>query len=412
MSKAFTAPGKALLAGGYLVLDPIYDAYVTALSSRMHAIITEKESIIQNSLISISSPQFKNGNWQYKIEDNKPIEVNNLKNPFIESILFIILSYFQPTTNFNLEIKIFSDPGYHSQENTTSKTSSNGKLTFLYHDRSITEVEKTGLGSSAGLVSVITAALVSYFKVEIISYLDFIHNIAQIAHCLAQKKIGSGFDIATAIYGSIIYQRFEPKILDNLFETLENKPQEFNEKLRNCVNSNWNFKHVSRALPSNLTLLMGDIKNGSETPKLVSKILQWRKDKPKEAETVYEQLNAANMTFMDSLKSGDNKHISNSIYAIRKNLQILTKLSGVPVEPAIQTELLDKIALIDGCLGGVVPGAGGFDAIAVLVESDKVEYFKKTTEADVNNYNNVYWVNLHEESNGLIEENLENYVGL
>ena len=48
MSKAFSAPGKALLAGGYLVLDPNYGAYVTALSSRMHAVIESSENVTED----------------------------------------------------------------------------------------------------------------------------------------------------------------------------------------------------------------------------------------------------------------------------------------------------------------------------------------------------------------------------
>jgi phosphomevalonate kinase len=42
------------------------------------------------------------------------------------------------------------------------------------------------------------------------------HNTAQYAHCLAQGKFGSGFDVAAAIYGSHVYTRFDPKVLDPL----------------------------------------------------------------------------------------------------------------------------------------------------------------------------------------------------
>jgi phosphomevalonate kinase len=44
----------------------------------------------------------------------------------------------------------------------------------------------------------------------------------------------------------------------------------------------------------------------------------------------------------------------------------------VPIEPEQQTQLLDACTAIDGVIGGVVPGAGGYDAIALLVE-DKDE---------------------------------------
>lgn len=42
------------------------------------------------------------------------------------------------------------------------------------------------------------------------------HNTAQYVHCLAQGKFGSGFDVAAAIYGSHVYTRFDPKVLDPL----------------------------------------------------------------------------------------------------------------------------------------------------------------------------------------------------
>jgi phosphomevalonate kinase len=41
-----------------------------------------------------------------------------------------------------------------------------------------------------------------------------VHNLAQLSHCAAQGKIGSGFDVAAAVYGTMQYVRFSPQILD------------------------------------------------------------------------------------------------------------------------------------------------------------------------------------------------------
>lgn len=71
MSKrAFSATGKALIAGGYLVLDPKYDAYVVALSARMYALntINDNQNSDSNYNITIKSPQFLNGEWSYSID--------------------------------------------------------------------------------------------------------------------------------------------------------------------------------------------------------------------------------------------------------------------------------------------------------------------------------------------------------
>lgn len=66
-SKAFSAPGKALLAGGYLVLDPNYNAYVVALSARMHAVIQgETTTNSDTTVVTVKSPQFLEGVWTFK----------------------------------------------------------------------------------------------------------------------------------------------------------------------------------------------------------------------------------------------------------------------------------------------------------------------------------------------------------
>lgn len=78
---------------------------------------------------------------------------------------------------------------------------------------------KTGLGSSAALVTSLTAALLTHYLPQ--SDFDLttaegkrtLHNLAQAAHCAAQGKVGSGFDIATAVYGSCRYRRFSPSFL-------------------------------------------------------------------------------------------------------------------------------------------------------------------------------------------------------
>ena len=63
--------------------------------------------------------------------------------------------------------------------------------------------------------------------------------------------------------------------------------------------------------------------------------------------------------------------------------------SGVPIEPAAQTELLDACSALPGVLGGVVPGAGGYDAVVLLIENSEktvealrvlLEGWKSTTE--------------------------------
>lgn len=64
---AVSAPGKVLLAGGYLVLDRQYNALVFGLSARINVIAKEIETSqgIQLQEIVVTSPQFLGSQWRY-----------------------------------------------------------------------------------------------------------------------------------------------------------------------------------------------------------------------------------------------------------------------------------------------------------------------------------------------------------
>lgn len=71
-------------------------------------------------------------------------------------------------------------------------------------------VRKTGLGSSAALTVSLVGALLNWFKVVRIGCRKseedrrLVHNLAQLAHCWAQGKVGSGFDVSAAVYGILV----------------------------------------------------------------------------------------------------------------------------------------------------------------------------------------------------------------
>ena len=59
------------------------------------------------------------------------------------------------------------------------------------------------------------------------------------------------------------------------------------------------------------------------------------------------------------------------IQTIRSLVRDMSSKSGVPIEPKMQTELIDACSAIPGVIGGFCPGAGGYDAIALLVKSEE-----------------------------------------
>jgi phosphomevalonate kinase len=46
--------------------------------------------------------------------------------------------------------------------------------------------------------------------------LQIIHNLAQYVHSLAQGKVGSGFDVSAAVWGSQVYRRFSETCLSDV----------------------------------------------------------------------------------------------------------------------------------------------------------------------------------------------------
>ena len=65
---ACSAPGKVLLAGGYLVLDRNHTGLVFGLDARIHVLVQhlpEDEELTSTDII-VRSPQFKNAEWRYK----------------------------------------------------------------------------------------------------------------------------------------------------------------------------------------------------------------------------------------------------------------------------------------------------------------------------------------------------------
>lgn len=64
MTLVASAPGKVLIAGGYLVLDPKYSGVVVSASSRFYTVIREST---QGSVVKVRSPQFVGAEWEARV---------------------------------------------------------------------------------------------------------------------------------------------------------------------------------------------------------------------------------------------------------------------------------------------------------------------------------------------------------
>lgn len=81
---AVSAPGKVLLAGGYLVLDREHTGLVFGLDARIHVHVQKLPTSpgVALSEIIVRSPQFEEAEWRYgsrETEDRGGIQIVQLK---------------------------------------------------------------------------------------------------------------------------------------------------------------------------------------------------------------------------------------------------------------------------------------------------------------------------------------------
>ncbi|QPG94874.1 hypothetical protein C2857_007189 [Epichloe festucae Fl1] len=390
---AVSAPGKVLLAGGYLVLDRKHSGLVFGLSARINVIAGEIHTGpgVQLNEIVVDSPQFLEAQWRYGYHlapEGGGIKVTQLqvgsairKNSFVETTLSYALTYISRLQNqhscqslSSSRLIILADNDYYSR--TTPSTDQPGRFSKFMVP--LSGANKTGLGSSAALVTSLTASLLSHylplslFDVTSTSGQRTLHNLAQAAHCAAQGKVGSGFDVAAAVYGSCLYRRFSPELLSQLPEV---GAPGFSERLASVVDGlQWDVQVQKGGLgvPKGVALRMCDVDCGSQTVGMVKKVLAWRSRDSQASGKLWDDLQRRNDDLAAKLRDDASlSELPEAINEVRALIREMGRLSDVPIEPDSQTELLDAISEVDGVYGGVVPGAGGFDALALVLNDDE-----------------------------------------
>jgi len=504
-----SAPGKALIAGGYLVLEsPNPGVVLAAEGCRFHATVTFRppynvgSGAIGNSAdtsqesipLDVYSPQFDRVFSYYlscslassEQDDNTALRLHPRKRPhepnkFVERSLLLALGYLRQSLGAGafharlrqhngcdgseraaLAIKLRADNDFYSQiarlnENGWDLTPQNLQRLEPFlpcpKDESTGElvVNKTGMGSSAALVTSIVGALLRFFGViylpntaegvgdeseeanktnggrrEEREGLRIAHNLSQICHCHAQGKVGSGFDVSSAVYGSHVYTRFSKGVISEFLENVEStaKVKEDGlglsdtllEQLVVLVNGfEWDCTVRPVNLPPGVELLMADVCGGSESPSMARKVLDWKKNKRKLGfmdDYYWKDLKRCNnkivsmladkltdQTFLDGLRRDGAMIISNrtaeqwkkpmpsswykfegsswdvalklldlrmTLLECRQNLKGMGKSAGVPIEPDEQTAVADATMKLPGVIAAGVPGAGGYDALFVI----------------------------------------------
>ncbi|XP_011621878.1 phosphomevalonate kinase, peroxisomal isoform X1 [Amborella trichopoda] len=469
MAVVASAPGKVLITGGYLILEKPNPGIVVSTTARFYAIVKPLyEDIKAESWswvwtdVKLTSPQLSRV-AEYKLSlKTLSLQITSSRdnaNPFVEqAVQFSVAAAKALCTDDakkdmirrlllqGLDITIVGSNDFYSYRNQivahglplTSEALSSlqpfSSITFNMEnsngvgsgDESKPEVAKTGLGSSAAMTTAVVATLLHYLGAINISsstrgineedtidaHLNLVHAVAQTAHCMAQGKVGSGFDVSAAVFGSQYYVRFSPEVLSPAQVML--KGSSLQDVMSDILKGKWDHERVQCSLPPLMTLVLGEPgTGGSSTPSMVGAVKRWQQSDPNKSLKIWSGLSEANSKLeilLNKLRRfaeeqwetykmvlrGCSRHVSEkwreqmadpcrcmiveallgaraAMIEIRSFMQQMGKAAGVPIEPESQTQLLDTTMSLEGVLLAGVPGAGGFDAIfaVTLGESSK-----------------------------------------
>ncbi|CEO97810.1 phosphomevalonate kinase [Plasmodiophora brassicae] len=399
-----SAPGKVLLTGGYLILDRHYSGVVVSTSSRMTCRLGSiRPGSHTDTVVVLLAPQLASEPFLWKVSDRGPHDmfaVNGPDNPFVINTVAICLSVlrdllrpdaFRQCLGAGLVIHSQGDPEFYSDidEHGVAKS-------------------KTGLGSSAAVVSALVGCMFRYFgalesgsttaKPEFADsdWMNICHRTAQLCHSAAQGKVGSGFDVSAAFFGSQVYRRLSSEVLSRLLGPSMTPALVASSLLDGTL---WDMESSPVEIPALVTLVLADIRGGSSTPGMVRQVLQWRAACPQEANSMWASIALLNDKVRALfVKLSDLAKVDFSAYrrdvnacaepcpeewaatevgsvladirvtfeAIRRNMKAMGEQCSVGIEPDSQTMLLDKTMSVPGVLCAGVPGAGGYDAAFAL----------------------------------------------
>lgn len=410
-----SAPGKVLILGGYVIVEEENVGISVGVNARFTTRLIESkplsDAVSQKTVqVHLHSPQFHQSYSFEAVREGGEVKVlQTAGNPsvFIKfAVLYTVAACAQDALNCELTLELLADNDFYSQRNYL--TSVNRAVT-VKHLRELPpclplvgEVSKTGLGSSAAMTTSLVCCLYRALHGPSCD-VNYLHSIAQIAHSVAQQKIGSGFDVYTAVYGTCTYRRFSPEGVSSMLKGGEQPDNADLALFQNSVTTITASVHnTTFRLPEGLKLMLGDIHHGgSSTPGMVVKIMTWKKSVASQADNLWEQLKASNARYVSALQSllqsatsaperyqkamstlqsvvlsnhtaaGTEEeavlHAHKCALESRQLLRQVGEAAGVPVEPTELTGLLNDTAAMPGVFATGCPGAGGYDAVFALV---------------------------------------------
>jgi len=294
-----SAPGKLMLFGEHAVVHG-KPCIVSAVDARMRVFLKKRK----DNKIFLNSPDLNLKNYFISIDDlDKPTEKE------VRFVLTAIKNFFEkykvkrglpPLPKFwcgGLEIKTKSE------------------FSMEY-----------GLGSSSAVTVATIKALSEFFEIKMEN-----KELFDLAYktILDIQGVGSGFDLAAAIYGGILYFVTGGKLIEKI-------------KVKN------------------IPLVIGYSGEKADTPSLVKMVNEKLKENPKKINKIFDEIEEIVNSARIEIENKNWKEVGK---LMNLNQDLLRKL-GVSSE---KLENLIKAALDSGAYGAKLSGAGGGDCMIAIV---------------------------------------------
>ncbi len=341
------APGKVLWLGGYSVLEKPNTSLVTTVDAYVHAFIKPN----RNGYVKIKAPQHS------EIVTGNIDPISGAIQIMLPSELKLLKTSLEVATMYSRALGV-NTHGFDIE------TKSDDQIAFKVIGPE-KKIVKSGLGSSAAVTVASISAVLKYNQIDATK--EEIHKLAQLAHSIATGKVGSGFDIAAATFGSISYSRYSPDLIVNF-------PKEYSgEDIVKIVKKKWDYNISKVELPSLFSPLIANFSGESAiTTSMVGRVNEFKAKNPNKYGEIMGRIDIENQKAINTLKELINEEQQDLLLKFRDGFdkgRILTKelgkLSKVEIEPDDCTKLIER-SVENGAFVSKLPGSGGKDSIAAL----------------------------------------------
>ncbi len=316
------AYGKILIFGAYSILEPNHIGLVVNIDKGTTTTVKEEET--GRIVIDLS-------NFEIKTEGEYKKNIFSLRK---ESD---VMKYIKNAVDYSFQYLTYN-----------KKTIRDVKLISVNDPELIIDNKlKTGLGSSAtATVSAVAAVLAAHD----IDDRKIIYKISRYSHYKSQGNKGSGFDIASACFGSHFFISGKSNLEEDFFKYMASEDKTIRK----------GFDWPQALFP--VVIFTG---KSASTEQFVKKFLEYKLKNKTEYDKYLYVYNQVNMKVKEAFENNDFEGIKNTLSKSLGMRKKLGELAKIPIETEKATALINKIKEKGAYIAGLI-GAGGGDSILAL----------------------------------------------